>query len=78
MVSLSEFVCGMLGYTEFLEREWLVSILGWQSASGCFPASRPHFTIGRKLLEEKRLPGESGPHIFTTYLLHVLFLVLCF
>ncbi|KAK4328980.1 hypothetical protein Pmani_000648 [Petrolisthes manimaculis] len=58
-----EFVCGMLGYTEFLERDWLVSILGWQSASGCFPASRPHFTIGRKLLEEKRLPDGCLSHL---------------
>ncbi|XP_045136800.1 LOW QUALITY PROTEIN: UPF0764 protein C16orf89 homolog [Portunus trituberculatus] len=34
-----EFVCGMLGYSQFLQEGWLMGILHWQDPSGCFKAT---------------------------------------
>lgn len=58
-----EFVCGMLGYVEFLRRDWLLGIFKWQSDSGCFPSSKQ--PIGRKLLMEERLPDGCLSHLTT-------------
>lgn len=33
---LSELVCAMLGYVEFLHIEWLRQIISWQMPSGCY------------------------------------------
>ena len=55
----------MLGYVEFLRRDWLVGIFGWQNESGCFMDSKKHLTIGRKLLEEERLTGKL--HIYVNH-----------
>lgn len=57
LFSFTEFVCGMLGYVEFLWRDWLADILEWQSNDGCFTATKPHIAIGRKLLREEKLSG---------------------
>ncbi|XP_071535076.1 UPF0764 protein C16orf89 homolog [Panulirus ornatus] len=60
-----EFVCGMLGYVEFLKRDWLRGIFEWQSESGCFPTTKPLLTIGRKLLVEEKLPDGCLSHLTT-------------
>ncbi|XP_037773877.1 uncharacterized protein LOC119570028, partial [Penaeus monodon] len=60
-----EFVCGMLGYVEFLWRDWLADILDWQSKSGCFSSTKPHVAIGRKLLREEKLPDGCLQHLTT-------------
>ncbi|XP_045616513.1 UPF0764 protein C16orf89 homolog [Procambarus clarkii] len=56
-----EFICGMLGYVEFLKRDWLIGIFQWQRESGCFPATEPY--IGRKLLSEEKLPDGCLLHL---------------
>ncbi|KAG7167872.1 UPF0764 protein C16orf89-like 2 [Homarus americanus] len=58
-----EFVCGMLGYVEFLKRDWLMAIFEWQSESGCFTATKPHLTVGRKLLIEEMLSDGCLSHL---------------
>lgn len=58
-----EFICGMLGYVEFLKRDWLTGIFEWQNELGCFPATKPYLTVGRKLLTEERLPDGCQSHL---------------
>jgi hypothetical protein len=33
---MTEFVCPLLGFMEFLHNDWLRQILTWQRPSGCF------------------------------------------
>ncbi|XP_068217907.1 uncharacterized protein [Palaemon carinicauda] len=58
-----EFFCGMLGYVEFLRRDWLVGIFKWQRDSGCFPPAKQ--STGRKLLVEEKLPDGCLSHLTT-------------
>lgn len=52
-----EFVCGMLGYTQFLQEPWLRSVLAWQQTSGCYATKPPSWTAGANLAA---FPGGGG------------------
>lgn len=30
------FLCGFVGFSEFLNNEWIVQVISWQMESGCF------------------------------------------
>ncbi|XP_063849832.1 UPF0764 protein C16orf89 homolog [Scylla paramamosain] len=60
-----EFVCGMLGYSQFLQESWLRGILAWQDPSGCFkatptsaPVPTPAYTTAFPFVNT----NTSGPH----------------
>eukprot|EP00058_Branchiostoma_floridae_P014660 XP_002600148.1 hypothetical protein BRAFLDRAFT_66656 [Branchiostoma floridae] len=46
-------VCGMLGFRDFIRRDWLQKVLSWQRPEGCFGIS--HHRTARRLLVEKLL-----------------------
>ncbi|KAK8384393.1 hypothetical protein O3P69_009299 [Scylla paramamosain] len=59
------FVCGMLGYSQFLQESWLRGILAWQDPSGCFkatptsaPVPTPAYTTAFPFVNT----NTSGPH----------------
>ncbi|XP_076063862.1 UPF0764 protein C16orf89 homolog isoform X2 [Oratosquilla oratoria] len=56
-----QFVCGMLGYVDFIRKDWLEGTLELQNEGGCFLAAGPR--LGRKLLVEERLEDGCLSHL---------------